>query len=172
MVRPVKQEVEMRKPVVLSLVSLAVLGLHGRANAQSNTWQGYAYFGVHQTPGAFGDVLSAGVGGEGFLYRGLAAGADLGYLFPRTNSPANGIGLLSVNPSYHFVNKDRTNRVVPFVTGGYGLAFRGGTANLVNFGGGATFWFRDGLGFRFEVRNYRDRSASFTTQLRFALAFR
>lgn len=162
----------MRKQLVLFLVSLGVLGIHAQANAQGNTWQGYAYFGVHQTPGAFGNVLSAGVGGEGFLYRGLAVGGDLGYMFPRTSPPVGGIGLLSVDPSYHFVNKDRTNRVVPFVTGGYGLAFSGAAANLVNFGGGATFWFRDGLGFRFEVRNYRYRSDNFTTQFRFALAFR
>jgi hypothetical protein len=162
----------MRKQIVLSWVLLALSGFYAQANAQSNTWQGYAYFGVHETPGAFGDVLSAGVGGEGFLYRGLAAGGDLGYMFPRTSPPVSGIGLLSVNPSYHFVNKDRTNRVVPFVTGGYGLAFSSGAANLVNFGGGATFWFRDGLGFRLEVRNYRNTNASLTTQFRFALAFR
>jgi hypothetical protein len=162
----------MRKQIVLSWVLLALSGFYAQANAQSNTWQGYAYFGVHKTPGAFGDVLSAGVGGEGFLYRGLAAGGDLGYMFPRTSPPVSGIGLLSVNPSYHFVNKDRTNRVVPFVTGGYGLAFRSSAASLVNFGGGATLWFPNGLGFRLEMRNYRDRSASVTTQIRFALAFR
>ena len=33
----------MRKQLVLSLVSLALLGFHAQANAQSNTWQGYAY---------------------------------------------------------------------------------------------------------------------------------
>jgi len=61
----------------LFLVPIAVLGFHAQANAQSNTWQGYAYFGVHDTPGALGDVPSVGVGGEGYLCRGLAAGADL-----------------------------------------------------------------------------------------------
>jgi hypothetical protein len=116
-------------------------------------------------------VLSVGLGADRFIYRGLAAGADVGYMFPRA-SAQSGIGLLSVNPSYHFVNKDRTNRIVPFVTGGYGLAFRGGSANLANFGGGATVWFVERIGFRFEVRNYRNTSANFTTQFRFALAFR
>lgn len=154
------------------LVCTAVVLFHTQANAQSNSWQMYAYVGAHTASHRIGDAISIGAGGEGFLYRGLAAGADLGFMLPLTSPPPNGIGLLAVNPSYHFVNHDRSNRFVPFVTGGYALAFRTGRANLVNFGGGATFWFRRGLGFRFEIRNYRDRSASFTTQFRFALAFR
>ena len=161
----------MRKPLVVCLVSLTLLGASTQASAQNGSWSGYGYFGAHSSPGNFGDLLSVGVGADAFLYRGLAVGADLGYMFPRT-SGGNGIGLLSVNPSYHFTNKDRTNRFVPFVTGGYGLAFRSGTANLANFGAGATFWFVNRAGFRFEVRNYRNTTDSFTTQFRFALAFR
>ena len=161
----------MRKEWVVCLLSLTLLGVCTQASAQNRSLEGYGYFGAHGSPGNFGDVLSVGVGADCFLYRGLAAGADVGYMFPRA-SGGNGIGLLSVNPSYHFVNKERTNRIVPFVTGGYGLAFRSGTANLANFGGGATFWFIERVGFRFEVRNYRNTTDSFTTQFRFALAFR
>lgn len=161
----------MTQHFVLSSVSLAVIEFYARLNAQSDPWQKHAYFGAHKTPGGIGDVFSVGAGGEGFVNRGLSAGADLGYMFPRSNA-GSGIGLLSVNPAYHFVNKDRTNRFVPFVTGGYGLAFRAGMANLANFGAGSTSWSRDSLGFRIEVRNYRDSNASVTTQFRFALAFR
>src|SRR5579863_2461659 len=130
----------MRKHLVVCLVLLTSFGICTEANAQNRSWEGYGYFGAHSSPGNFGDLISIGAGADGFLYRGLAAGADLGYMFPPA-SAGNGIGLLSVNPSYHFVNKERTNRIVPFITGGYGLAFRSGTANLANFGGGVTLWF-------------------------------
>jgi len=140
-------------------------------NAAEHSGQAYAFFAPHATGGEFGDLLSAGAGGEVFLYRGLAAGADLAYAFPRGHT-ADGIGLLTVNPSYHFVNKDRTNRFVPFVTAGYALAFRSGTANLANFGGGVTYWFTGRFGARVEVRDYRISGQDATTQFRFGVAFR
>lgn len=162
----------MRSHIIRLMLCVLLSGMLTQVHGQSNSGQGYAYFGLHAASHVgFGDLLSAGAGGEAFAYRGLAFGGDIGYIFPRS-SAADGIGLLALNPSYHFVNSDRTNRMVPFVTAGYALGFRSGTANLVNFGGGLTFWCRDRLGLRFEVRNFRDMSADFTTQFRFALTFR
>jgi len=133
--------------------------------------QGYAFVAPHATGDEFGNILSLGAGAEGFLYRGLAAGGDIAYVFPRGYAN-EGIGLLTLNPSYHFVNAERSNRFVPFVTGGYALAFRAGAANLFNFGGGATYWFFRRFGARFEVRNYRTTTEDATTEFRFGIAFR
>ena len=159
------------KQCFLLVALISVLAFTLNAQAGGHSAQAYAFFGAHATEGEFGNQLSLGTGGEGFLYRGLAAGADLAYMFPRGHT-SDGIGLLTVNPSYHFVNGDRSNRFVPFVTGGYALAFRGGAANLVNFGGGATYWFSQRLGVRIEARNYRTTSYDATTQFRFGMAFR
>jgi hypothetical protein len=157
--------------LTLVVVVMPAFPVNAHAGDKTHAGQAYAFFGAHATSGEFGDLLSAGVGGEGFLYRGLALGGDLAYAFPRT-AASEGIGLLTVNPSYHFVNADRSNRFVPFVTGGYALAFRSGTINLFNIGGGLTYWFSGRFGARFEVRNYRTAAEDATTQFRFAVAFR
>lgn len=129
------------------------------AQEQGSRSQGFMYFSFNTSRNSAASILAVGGGGEGFLYRGLAAGADLGYVFPR-HEPGCGIGLLSVNPAYHFTNRERSRKLVPFVTGGYGLGFRSGSVNLVNYGGGLTYWLSSRAGLRFEVRDYRDRCCS------------
>jgi len=114
-----------------------------------------AFFGVG---GAFAEgeragVLHFGGGGEGRIYKGLSAGAELGYLHP-TKSFKDGFGLLSTNGSYHFWTSSTSQRVVPFLTAGYSLAFRDGTANLANFGGGVDYWFHDHAALRLEIRDH------------------
>ena len=97
-------------------------------------------------------VLEFGAGGEGRIYQGLGAGAELGYLHP-AESFTSGFGLLSTNGFYHFRTQS-TQKVAPFVTAGYSLMFRDGHANLANFGGGVDYWFRDRTALRFEVRDH------------------
>ena len=97
------------------------------------------------------------VGGEGILAGGLGVGGELGYLYPGSQFAA-GIGLGSVNASYHFFKGPA--RWVPFVTGGYSLAFRSDGTSLVNYGGGLNYSFRPRLGLRLEVRNHHHPEAS------------
>src|SRR6266849_10828627 len=80
-------------------------------------------------------TLHFGGGGEGFVYKGLAIGAEAGFLAP-TQSFKSGYGLVSVNGSYHFISPYKAKKVAPFITGGYSLLFGNGGANGVNFGGG------------------------------------
>ncbi|MCC6858073.1 MAG: hypothetical protein IT158_05920 [Bryobacterales bacterium] len=135
---------------------------------------GYVSFGVTTNDicdcGSGFDVLSVGGGGEGFLYKGLSLGGDLHYAFPRRDFGA-GIGLLSVGPAYHF-SLGPSAPVVPFVGGGYGLAFRGGTANLYYLGGGVTWWMKRSLGLRVEFRHHRSPDEGSLSALRVSLAFR
>ena len=78
---------------------------------------------------------------------------EIGYLAP-ARSISEGVGILSANGSYHFLNGEPSQKLVPFVTGGYSLAFREGSANLFNFGGGVNYWFRERMGLRLEFRDH------------------
>ncbi len=110
------------------------------------------YFAPGATsPGGTG-TLHIGGGGEGLVAKGLGLGGDLGYGAP-WRSFGDGIGTLSPNVSYHFLSRNREAKAEPFVTGGYTLFFRSGTANGFNFGGGVNWWFKEGVGLRFEVRD-------------------
>jgi len=65
--------------------------------------------------------------------------------------------------------------VVPFVTMGYTLGFRSGTANMMNWGGGLTWWMFRRVGLRTEVRSYEylgHYNGHFNAGLRFGVQFR
>ena len=132
---------------------------------------GYGYFAVGGTCCSFSNLLGFGGGGEALLYKGLGAGIDLGYVFPRANL-ACGIGLLTVNPSYHLVNRSKPKKVMPFVTAGYALAFRAGATSAWNYGGGLTWWLSGKKGLRVEIRDYRDRCGGSLHVIRTSVAFR
>ena len=134
------------------LVGALVLLLPLSLIAQNNEYrgQGYLFFapgaltGSGNTQGTF----HIGGGGEGFLYRGLAGGAEIGYL---ASWKGEGIGVLSLDSSLHF---NRRAKLSPFVTGGYSLLFRSGHANGVNFGGGVNWWIGERMGIRLEFRDH------------------
>jgi hypothetical protein len=113
---------------------------------------GYAYFAPGASSPSSGAYAHVGAGGEGFFTRNLGAAAELGYLTPM-RSWSDGIGTLSPNFVARFRAKDRDHKLEPFVTGGYTLFFRSGTASGVNFGGGVNYWFNDNVGLRLEVRD-------------------
>jgi hypothetical protein len=151
------------------LIALAV-ALPLAAQEEAPRAQGYGYFGLAETKGTtFGKLLNVGGGGEGFVYKGLAVGADLGYLGYYKNYRSDGFGLLSTNGSYHFAKQ---SKVVPFVTAGYSLAFRQGTGNMTNVGGGITYWFSRKVGFRTEVRDYFTANDPHMIVARVGLSFR
>lgn len=140
------------------------------AQNETTRVQGYGYFGVMGAGGTtFGKLLNPGLGAEVTLFKGLAASADIGYIGTYNNFRADGIGVFSPNLTYHFFN---SSRVVPFVTGGYSLAFRDGTANLGNYGGGMTYWFARRVGLRVEGREHRDASGYHVGGVRVGVSFR
>lgn len=150
------------------LVLLLAAGA-GMAAAQQHSGEGYLFFapGVITSPGNSTGSLHFGGGGEGFLHKGIAAGAELGYLAP-WNDFGGGIGLLSLDGQYHF---NRGQKVVPFVTAGYSLGFRSGHENLFNYGLGANIWMRANKGLRLEFRDHVDSSNHYI-DFRIGYAFR
>jgi len=141
------------KRLISTLFVLALTPALGFAQASEySKGHGYAYF----APGASSPSSEAyahlGAGGEGFFTRNLGAGAELGYLTPM-RSWSDGGAKLSPNFVVRFRAKDKNHKLEPFVTGGYTLFFRCGTASGVNFGGGVNYWFNNNVGLRLEVRD-------------------
>jgi len=144
-------------------------------NGETTPKQGYGY--ALFTPGAtVGDggaaaTLTIGAGAERLIKGGFGAGADVSYLFYPSGGFGEGFGLFSPGVFYQF---NPSRKTVPFVTGGYSLAFRGETLNLVHFGGGFNHWFNNHWGLRFEVRDHvQTRSAEYhLLQFRAAFLFR
>jgi hypothetical protein len=69
-----------------------------------------------------------------------------------------------------FYQFNPASKTVPFVTGGYSLAFRGGTSNLIHYGGGFNHWFSTHWGMRFEVRNHTQTRNALCNLLQFRVA--
>lgn len=140
-----------RIPLLLILLLLAPPATRGQGGPKVPGGQGYVFWsaGGANTETA---IQHFGGGGETYLRKGLGIGAEIGYLSP-LRGVGDGIGVLSVNGLYEF-GRTKTGKLRPFVTGGYSLAFRGGTAHAVNFGGGVNYWFSRRAGLRFEIRDH------------------
>lgn len=132
---------------------LAVSTLMFAQSGEESRALGYVFFapGV-SSPGGTG-LAHIGGGGEGLVHRGLGVGAELSYVTP-WRAFGDSIGAFSPSASYHFHPRPGEGNITPFVTGGYTLLFRSGTANALNAGGGVTYWFRERMGLRFEVRDH------------------
>ena len=115
-------------------------------------------------------TLHLGGGAEALIYRGLGIGAEIGVIGALQES-RGGMGLFSVNGSYHFEQK---GKISPFLTGGYSVVGGRGIRNLVNFGGGVNYWLREGKGIRLEFRDhfYMDGSGRQLLGFRIGFVFR
>lgn len=145
------------KAIVATVVLLFVVPKFASAqNAEPKyRGQGYIFLGVGSgtvTP-RFEHV---GGGGEVLLFRGIGVGGELGAM----GWPAEGEGVISVGPSYHFLHAFHKSKIDPFVQVGYTGTFAGdtpiagGNGILFNFGGGMNYWFFKKVGLRLEFRDY------------------
>jgi hypothetical protein len=145
------------------LVACAALGQAQTTGKPGKYYgEGYAFFGRrNSTPG----TNVGGVGGDIFIYKGLAAGGDVG---TTVGNPDNRITVGSVGSSYHFLCCRAERKVEPFVGAGY--SYLSGDINThgidypfssgqdrsgPNFNQGLIVWPTKHVGVRFEVREYR-----------------
>lgn len=164
--------------------AFAILLLSAVAQAQSvsNTAPQADVYGRHHfqgylfaAPGTYvgfsesAATMHVGGGGEALLYRGLGLGAEIGVLWALRGSDP--LGLLSVDGSYHF---SRQHKLSPFLVGGYSVIGGEGRLNLVNYGGGVHYWFRENKGIRLEFRDhlYTDGTERHLLSFRIAFAIR
>jgi hypothetical protein len=162
---------------VLLLMAPAVASAQGGEHQYRG--QGYFVFGMG-TASAGGEapdlfVVSAGGGGEFFVYKGLGMGAEASYAH-LGRGPDLQAWIASGDLSYHFDRNARRGKTDPFVVLGVSGFFptrglpagnsvffpdesgRGEPAG--NFGGGVNLWFAKRVGLRFEVRDYIQEYAS------------
>jgi hypothetical protein len=144
----------MKNLIALFIVLTPVLSYAQTPQSKERASYGYAFTGLIVASNGGDAGLQAGIGGEGIIHKGLGVGAEIGYFRHVVFGSDSGIGILSVNPSYHFMNASKSRKLVPFVTGGFSLFFRSGSAIGGNFGGGITYWLKDRIGVRFEVRDH------------------
>jgi hypothetical protein len=140
--------------------------------------QGYVFF----APG-FGNIgpdraqadVHIGAGGEGFIYKGLGLGAEIGPVGPLSTSGFGWsdfvVGLGSANLSYHLLPGTSERKLEPFVTAGYSLFFRAGISQGYNAGFGVNRWLKRNVAMRFEVRRHFSYHPQFTG-FRMGLTFR
>lgn len=137
---------------ILAFLSFMVL-LNSLAYSQSETKSQTTGY-VHFAPGISIPDNEGGISiGGGGNYRssiGLGGGADLSYLAPWSGL-GGGIGTLSPHLYYSYMNNG--SKVEPFLSGGYTLFFRSGTANGINFSGGVHYWFSKKVGLKLEFRD-------------------
>lgn len=141
-----------RTITAMTLLALIQAVAFAQSPSDKRAWV-YVFGGAGGNSGG-GSTASfqVGAGGEKLVYKGLGLGAEIGYLAP-FRSGGDGIGILSPDVSYHF--KSSNSKLVPFVTGGYSLAFRSGpTSSGGNFGGGVQYWMKDHLGLRLAFRDH------------------
>ncbi len=117
--------------------------------------QSYIFLGdgsIRSSGGGLYSNYHVGGGGEVLLVKGFGVGAELGAM----GRPSSGVGLFSIDPSYHFRRSSSKTRLSPFVEGGYTRSF--GTSdfpdNLFNFGGGIHYWAFRRVGLRLEFRDH------------------
>jgi hypothetical protein len=124
--------------------------------------QGYIFFAL-----GMGDIgpaghtyqqnIHIGAGGEAFIDKGLAVGAELGAVGPTKTGYGLGwfdwaFGLGSANLSYHFLPSTIDRKFEPFLTAGYSMFFHHGVFNGYNVGGGVNVWMNKDVALRFEGR--------------------
>ena len=107
---------------------------------------GYTFFAAGGCSHGYANI-GAGGGGEGFLWRGLTLGGDIGYFdFPADRS--SGYGVMTLNLGWHFVDRSKPKKLDPYL----GLTVLGGALGSCEFQaaghltGGVNYWFKDRLG--------------------------
>ncbi len=151
------------KKLIATAGLLLVLPMFASAQEADHQYrgQGYFFFGLG-TAGIYVSrraIEHIGFGGEGFLYKGVGAGAEAGYAhwgsYPYQYQKDGWIA--SGDVSYHFRRSAPHGGVDPFVligVTGYFPTSEGRGAPAGNFGGGVNIWLRERAALRLEVRDH------------------
>lgn len=121
--------------------------------------QGYLFFGMSVSSGDYAHfgIFHTGGGADFRVYKRLGIDTELEAM----GRVADGQGLFSIGPSYHFLGAPHKSKLEPFVGGGYSRGFDGppGAPNLFYFGGGINCWFFKRAALRVDCRDYLNHSA-------------
>ena len=122
---------------------------------------------------------NTGFGGELLARKGVGVSVELGYAGPNWSFDKSGLGVGSVDGSYHFFGSKSRKGVDPFAAGGYSLYFGNRTMfqSGFNLGGGVNFWLIKHVALRSEIRyqggiDYFNGGLTHYVAFRFGMAFR
>jgi hypothetical protein len=135
---------------------------------------GHFFFAPGQRHDTGSSTLQIGGGGEGYVYKGLGFGGDVGALnVQSTTGVRQWTSMVSLNALYHFNSADKS-RFSPFIIGGVTVIPAFDVPGGVNIGGGLQYWFRDRIGLRIEFRDHilTGMRNHHYPQARIAIAFR
>jgi hypothetical protein len=153
------------KTLISTALLLIALSLSALAQT-SNSSRGQGYFFVAPGVTEGNSRLSAGAsfhiggGGEGFVYKGLGVGAEIGAVGPLSDFSNQYFGMGSVNLSYHFLPSATEPKLEPFVNLGYTLFFRAGVTHGGHAGFGLNRWLNKNIALRFEIRDHVEFAAN------------
>jgi hypothetical protein len=161
-----------------TIISLALMAVPGWLPAQDTpkpfryNGNGFVFFSAGACIHRYLN-LGGGGGGEGFLWRGLTLGGEVGYYrFPADRNP--GYGLFSIGPGYHFVNRDTAAKWDPYLNVGLlGGAFMPGFfTGAGSLGGGVNYWFKQRMGLQTGVQVQVLNRSDAVIAFRIGLSFR
>lgn len=120
-----------------------------------------------------GPYVQVGGGGEAGLTRWFGIGGEAGGLISQQVRPGRSAAVLSFNGYLHPASGGKLDA---FATAGPSLLAGRGAGFMINFGGGANYWFHERIGLRVEPRDHAWSPESGSTvhfvALRFGLSFR
>jgi hypothetical protein len=115
-------------------------------------------------------LVGAGGGGEGMLWHGLTIGGEIGI---QTFAGDARFGTAGLNVGYHFVNRNRPQKLDPFVkVTPLGVAMAGGVTGWGGIGGGLNYWFTKKIALRTEVMAQAIADEERIVAFRIGLSFR
>jgi hypothetical protein len=139
------------KQTTLAIVFMALVATAAAKNKETTfryNGYGYTYFSAGGCSHGYANIGGGG-GGEGFLWRGLTLGLDIGYFnFPADRN--NGYGVMTLNVGWHFVDRSKPVKLDPYLgLTVLGAAFTpGGFDPAGHLTGGFDYWFKNRMGLR------------------------
>ena len=117
-------------------------------------WNGYGFFASGGTVMEGGQPGFRGGGGgfEGFLWKGITAGADVSALYEKYLNAGHTSGHLGANLGYPFASRTKQRGMAPFVLFGVGEFFPNEPQAVVHGGAGFNYWIRRHVAVRIEFR--------------------
>ena len=144
----------MRGYMLAGVLLLSPAQALGQEPGESFQYKASAYGKVSAGACQHGHAFMNGGGGfEGFVWKGLSAGAS--FAATRFVDRAENWGMATADVGWHFVNRRRFVPWDPFVTAGvlgYSYWQNGSAAGSV--GGGVNYWLTRHIALRFEGRSY------------------
>jgi len=153
----------------------AAPGAEAPTQGTSRRLNGYGFFAAGGSLADIGGRFTGGGGGlEVFVWRGVAAGAEVSaFRDDYYGTITRNLRHVGANVSYHFTDREKARGMDPFVSFGVGRFFPGESRAVIDGGAGFNYWFNPRVGVRCEFRVGEWQYAEYTVGgFRLGITFR